>query len=179
MQCSVRRSRLQFLFVLFPLTLIPASLSAQQLSPEFLRGLQWRLIGPHRGGRDFSRLRFNTGLPRGILILENQSIMRVTVSHNRPVEEVKSNVDRSFEDMFKAVAGMPLQLAQEEKTWKGNRLNFSLLAKMGFMSTPIKGFIDVTDRDVTIDVDLGIFERLIPAEKVRGVLGDRVRGLLN
>ena len=24
---------------------------AQQVSPEFLHGLKWRLIGPHRGGR--------------------------------------------------------------------------------------------------------------------------------
>src|SRR5260370_17208186 len=26
-------------------------LAAQQVSPELLHGLQWRLIGPHRGGR--------------------------------------------------------------------------------------------------------------------------------
>jgi hypothetical protein len=52
------------------------------------------------------------------------------------------------------------------------------VAKMGLMSTPIKGTIDVTDRDVTIDVDLGIMEKLIPAAKVRDAIGNRVKGLL-
>lgn len=44
----LRRSILStFLFA----SLIPPQLLAQQLSPELLHGLQWRLIGPHRGGR--------------------------------------------------------------------------------------------------------------------------------
>ena len=33
------------------LSLVLCAVTAQQVSPEFLRGLQWRLIGPHRGGR--------------------------------------------------------------------------------------------------------------------------------
>jgi photosystem II stability/assembly factor-like uncharacterized protein len=32
-------------------TLVPSAALAQQLSPDLLHGLQWRLIGPHRGGR--------------------------------------------------------------------------------------------------------------------------------
>ncbi|MBV8808507.1 MAG: hypothetical protein JO033_07520 [Acidobacteriaceae bacterium] len=55
---------------------------------------------------------------------------------------------------------------------------FSLSAKMGFVSTPIKGTIEVTDRDLTIDADLGLFERLIPATKAREAITNRVRGLL-
>ncbi len=43
------RLRLAFL-ILLSLTVLPA-LSAQQVSPELLHGLSWRLIGPHRGGR--------------------------------------------------------------------------------------------------------------------------------
>ena len=39
----------QFLFLLASFIASPAL--AQQLSPELLHGLQWRLIGPHRGGR--------------------------------------------------------------------------------------------------------------------------------
>ena len=37
-------------FFLLGLLLSPA-LAAQQISPELLHGLKWRLIGPHRGGR--------------------------------------------------------------------------------------------------------------------------------
>ena len=43
------RLRLAFLILLSAAVLPP--LSAQQVSPELLHGLNWRLIGPHRGGR--------------------------------------------------------------------------------------------------------------------------------
>lgn len=104
--------------------------------------------------------------------------MRVTVSHNRPPEEIKQAVDRSFDDLFKSIAVLPVQLVQEQRKWDGNNLSFSLVAQMGMMSTPIKGTILITDHDLTIDADLGIFERFIPQQKVRDVLSDRVKGLL-
>lgn len=104
--------------------------------------------------------------------------MRITVSHERTKEEVKRAVDKSFEDVFKGVTVLPVQLLQEQKGWRGDTFTFSLVAKMGLMSTPIHGTVEVTDRDVTINVDLGLLERLIPASKVKEVLQERVRGLL-
>jgi hypothetical protein len=104
--------------------------------------------------------------------------MRVTISHNRPKEEVISTVERSFNDLFQGAGALPVQLVQEHKSWQGSTLTFALTAKMGFMSTPIKGTVDVTDRDLTIDVDLGILERMIPAKKAQEMITDRVRGLL-
>lgn len=73
---------------------------------------------------------------------------------------------------------MPLKLSQEQRAWNGDTLSFALVAKMGFMSTPIRGTVVVTDHDVTIDVDLGMFERLIPAEKAQKAVSDRIKGLL-
>ena len=104
--------------------------------------------------------------------------MRITVSHNRPKDEVIRSVDRSFNDLFQGVGVIPVRLVQEQKSWNGSTLTFALSAKMGLISTPIKGTIDVTDRDLTIDVDLGILERMIPAKKAQEVLTDHVRGLL-
>jgi hypothetical protein len=104
--------------------------------------------------------------------------LRITVSHDRPIEELKTAVDRSLDDVFRGIVLLPVQLREQQKTWEGNRLVFSLVAKMGLMSTPIKGTIDVTERDITIDVDLGIWERLVPAAKVREAVTNRVRGLL-
>ena len=40
----------RFLILLLPVFFLPA-LAAQQVSPELLHGLTWRLIGPYRGGR--------------------------------------------------------------------------------------------------------------------------------
>ncbi len=43
--------RLRFLYLfLLPAFFLP-SLAAQQISPDLLHGLTWRLVGPHRGGR--------------------------------------------------------------------------------------------------------------------------------
>jgi hypothetical protein len=104
--------------------------------------------------------------------------MRITVSHNRPKEEVISSVDRSFHHLFQGIGVLPLQLVQEHRSWQGSTLTFALTAKMGLISTPIKGTVEVTDRDLTIDVDLGILERLIPTKKAHEMITNRVRGLL-
>ena len=103
--------------------------------------------------------------------------MRITVSHNRRKEDVMQSVDRSLDELFQAMVG-PARLVEGQRSWRGTTLSFSLTAKMGWIGTPIKGTVEVTNRDVTIDADLSLFEHLIPATKAREVIGDRVRGLL-
>lgn len=103
--------------------------------------------------------------------------MRISISHNKPKAEVIEAVDRSFTDLFQG-ADLPVKLTDQEKNWSGSTMNFSLTAKMGFFSTPIKGTIEVTDRELIIHADLGLLERMIPADKARDLIGTRVRGLL-
>ena len=104
--------------------------------------------------------------------------MRITVSHDRPTEEVKQAVDRSFDDVLKAILILPIHLIQEHRAWQGNTLTFSLVAKKGLLSTPIKGTVEITDQDITFDIVLGFLERLIPAAKAREALSNRIKGLL-
>ena len=103
--------------------------------------------------------------------------MRITVSHNRTKEEVIQVVDRSFGDLFRT-SGLPVQLVEQQKSWQGSTLSFALSASMGFFSTPIKGTVEVGDRDLTIDVDLGMLEGMIPAKKAQEMITSRVAGLL-
>ena len=103
--------------------------------------------------------------------------MRITVSHNRSKEEIIRTIDRSFDDLFQGT-GLPVHLAQQQKSWRGSTLTFSLRAKMGLLSTPIKGTVEVTEQDLTIDADLGILERMIPAKKAQEVVASQLRGLL-
>jgi len=105
-------------------------------------------------------------------------IMRITVSHNRSKEEVIQSVDKSFNDLFRGIGGIPVKLEQEHKNWQGSTLTFALTAKMGLLSTPIKGTVEVTDRDITIDADLGILERMIPVKKAQELVTQHVHGLL-
>lgn len=88
------------------------------------------------------------------------------------------SVDRSFDDLLKGFGPVPIQILNESRKWTGNRLDFSLQAKVGIVSTPIKGFVDVTDKDVTVDADLGWLERLFPAKQTQAALEGRVKGLL-
>jgi hypothetical protein len=71
-----------------------------------------------------------------------------------------------------------VRLVVEQRNWQGSTLTFSLSAKMGLVSSSIRGTVEVTDRDLTIDVDLGLLERLVPAQTVRDVISSRVKGLL-
>lgn len=103
--------------------------------------------------------------------------MRITVSHTKTKEEVIRNVDRSFDDLLKGVPGFPLQIVNEHRSWQGSTLTFAVRAKMGFLSSPIKGRVEVTDKDITIDADLGVFEKLLSGG-AKASLESRVRGLL-
>jgi hypothetical protein len=105
--------------------------------------------------------------------------MRITISHNRSKEDVMRSVDRSFNELFADGSGLPLQFVVQQKNWQGSTLNFSLGAKLGFVTTPIKGTIEVTDRDITIDADLGVLERFISEKTAQEVIGNRLKGLLN
>jgi len=104
--------------------------------------------------------------------------MRITVSHNKSKDAVIRSVDRSFDDLFRGVSSVPIQFVEERRNWQGSTLAFLVSAKMGFVSTPIKGTIEVTDTDITVDADLGILERLIPASKAQSSIASRIRGLL-
>ena len=104
--------------------------------------------------------------------------MRITVSHERTKAEVIQAVDSSFHDLFSKAAQLPVTINVQQRTWQGDTLVFALTARYGLLSTPIRGTVAVTDHDVTLDVDLGIFNRFISEQKAREAIGDRVKGLL-
>jgi hypothetical protein len=104
--------------------------------------------------------------------------MRVTVSHNRRREEIVRSIERSFDDLFQGFGTIPIRIVNESRKWTGSRMDFSFDAKVGIVKTPIKGFVDVTDKDVTVDADLGWLERLFPATQARAAIEGRVKGLL-
>lgn len=88
------------------------------------------------------------------------------------------SIDRSFDDLFKGFGAVPLQISNETRRWTGSRMDFSFNAKMGIVGAPIKGFIDITDKDVTVDADLGWLERLFAGPQAKAALEGRIKGLL-
>lgn len=105
--------------------------------------------------------------------------MRITIAHNKGKQQAIAAVDHAIDDAFKGLAIGPIQVTDPQKTWNDNVMTFALVAKMGFLKNPVSGTVEVTDHDVTIDADLGMFHNLIPEERVRTTLETRVRGLLS
>ena len=103
--------------------------------------------------------------------------MRITVSHNKSKEQIVQAVDRSFDDLFKGTPMVPIQITNEKRQWQGSTLTFSFNATIGLLNLPVKGTVDVTDRDVTIDADLGLLEKLLGGGMTK-TLETRVKGLL-
>ena len=104
--------------------------------------------------------------------------MKITVSHGSNKEAVKQAVNRSLDDLFTSSVPLPIKLVQQRRSWSADSLTFAFMATMGLITTPITGTVHVTDREVTIDVNLGLFERLIPADKARQAVATRLKGLL-
>ena len=104
--------------------------------------------------------------------------MRITIAHHHTKQEVRESIERTFGDLFEGVAGFPLQILVQQRTWQGDVLNFALTAKIASLSTPIRGTLEVTDRDLTLDVDWGLLNRLIPEKGATEFLGKRIKGLL-
>jgi hypothetical protein len=72
-----------------------------------------------------------------------------------------------------------VRLVVKQKSWQGSTLSFQLSAKMGLLSTPIKGTVEVTDHELIVDADLGMLNRLLPEKTIQEVIGGRIKGLLN
>jgi hypothetical protein len=105
--------------------------------------------------------------------------MRVTVSHNKNPLEIKRNIDRGIQDVFKGLPVGPVQFTEQQHMWAGDTLNFSFNAVAGFMVVPIKGWVLVEERQVTIDVDLPPFlTNLIPQQRIQNAIEGQVKGLL-
>ena len=105
--------------------------------------------------------------------------MRITVAHNRTKAGAIEAVDRSLNEMSQEAAGLPVRLVVKQKSWQGSTLSFQLSAKIGLMSSPIKGTIEVTDSELIIDADLGMLNRLLPEKTIQDMIGNRMKGLLN
>jgi hypothetical protein len=104
--------------------------------------------------------------------------MRITVSHDRKKEDAMRIVDTATDQVLRPMFGGVIRITNVQKQWQGSRLLFSLMAGVSVAQAPIKGWILVTDTDITIDCDLPSFlENLLP-QSVRSNVQSAIRALL-
>lgn len=105
--------------------------------------------------------------------------MRITVTHNKGLQGARKLVDESATELFKGMPGTPVQLVDQQKRWDGDTMHYSFTGKMGFFSAPVKGWIQVTEKDVTIECELpDLVKKFMPEDKVKAGIESRIRGLL-
>ncbi len=104
--------------------------------------------------------------------------MKVTVTHKTSKEEVRQAVEKAVDQLFKETPPGLIQITDQRKQWDDDTLRFWLTAKMGVVRNPIQGSIQVTERDLTVDVDLGMLNLLFPEQKIRKTIEDQLRGKL-
>ncbi len=105
--------------------------------------------------------------------------MRLTVTHNKSVDEIKKRVDSGFNDIFQGLPIPALQITDTERVWNGSTMTYSFTAVAGFITVPIKGTVLVEEKLVTIDVDLPAFvSNFIPEAKMKEAVEAQVKGLL-
>ena len=104
--------------------------------------------------------------------------MRVVIAHDRPKQEMKDSVERSIDQLFTGFSIGVIEFIDQRKQWSGDTLAFSFSATLGFLRTPIWGSALVTEKEVILDVDLGLLGKLLPEESAATQLACRARGLL-
>lgn len=105
--------------------------------------------------------------------------MRVTIEHDKGLEEAKRIVDESAEGLIQSVAAGPVKILDPMKSWDGNTMIFSFRGKMGLFGATVHGTIEVHEKDIIIDVELpGILKTFIAEDKVRAALETKGKVLL-
>jgi hypothetical protein len=102
--------------------------------------------------------------------------MTVTVHHGKHPEQARGLVDGSIEKLLASVGGGELEIANLKKNWDGPKMDFSMVAKLGFISIPLSGSALVEITTLTIDLILPPMVRnFIGEDEIRSGLEDKFR----
>src|SRR5437867_1986035 len=101
--------------------------------------------------------------------------MRITVLHKRKIEDARRHVERAVEKLATINLAGAIEISRVEKRWSGTTLEFSLYGAVGPFRSPIRGMAIVTEKDVTLDIDL---PKLLTAVVPERAFETSVRGLL-
>jgi|SRR4051812_27266161 len=102
--------------------------------------------------------------------------MTVIVPHGKTKETAIPIVDGSLEKIIAGIGGGSLEIGNLRKCWDGPRMDFSLVAKLGFITLPISGSALVDAANVTVNLVLPqMVNSFIGPEKVRRGVEEKFR----
>jgi hypothetical protein len=102
----------------------------------------------------------------------------VVVPHRTTVEDAMGIVDRSANGLFDDVGGGMVELVERKQSWNGPSMDFSLIARVGFISLPISGMVVIDEINVTLHCELpALAKNFLGEEKICADLDRRVRAM--
>ncbi|MGA3025959.1 MAG: polyhydroxyalkanoic acid system family protein [Bryobacteraceae bacterium] len=93
--------------------------------------------------------------------------MRVTIAHDKGQAEAIRRVNEGADQLFQGAGSAGVEIRNLERSWSANTLSFSFTGKMGPFTAPIRGTVQVEEKDLTVEVDLGIVAKFLPEDKIR------------
>ncbi|MDP9052754.1 MAG: hypothetical protein M3N93_00395, partial [Acidobacteriota bacterium] len=104
--------------------------------------------------------------------------MTIIVPHKTTAEKAIAMVDRSADALFEGAAPGAVELTDRKKSWKGPIMDFSLTARVGFISLPIAGTVAVDAANVTVNCELpALVKNFIGEDRIRSTVEGKVRAL--
>ncbi len=105
--------------------------------------------------------------------------MKVVVHHGKTQAEAIDIVDRSADHLFDYASGGSVELTDRKKDWNGPKMDFSLMARLGFIALPVAGVVFVDEVTITVECDLPPLVRtFVGEEKIQAGVEKKVRGML-
>ncbi|MDP9171724.1 MAG: polyhydroxyalkanoic acid system family protein [Acidobacteriota bacterium] len=105
--------------------------------------------------------------------------MTIIVPHHKSKKEVIGIIDKGADELFASAGGGGVQIVDQQKVWNESIMSFSFKGRMGFVSVPLSGTVDVDDQNVTINCDLPpMLKNFIGEAKVQSAVSQKVKGLI-
>jgi hypothetical protein len=105
--------------------------------------------------------------------------VKIIVPHNTTVEDAIAIVDRSADKLFDGATDGAVELAERKKGWRGPLMEFSLVARVGFIALPISGMVVVDEVYVTVHCELpALVKTFVGEDKIKASVERKVRGML-
>jgi hypothetical protein len=103
----------------------------------------------------------------------------VIIPHHKTRQEAIGIVDRGADQLFGGAAGGSVEIVDQKKNWRDSTMSFSFAGKMGFISVPLSGTIQVDETNVVVNCELpAMVKNFIGEDKVGDSIGKKVKALL-
>ncbi|HVW11566.1 MAG TPA: hypothetical protein VHC90_23445 [Bryobacteraceae bacterium] len=105
--------------------------------------------------------------------------MRVEVGHQLGKQGAIPVMDRCLDHILGGVGGSSIQILDKKQTWNDGQMQFSFTGRVGYISVPLAGTIDVSEANVIVNMDLPpVVKTFLGEEKIRRIVETNVREML-